>query len=103
MKSASDEAWLRERMQELRRRAVGSAPSFDRVWRRALTPRASPLQSMWSGWRLAGASTAALLVMLAAFSWSTAHRERSARLEREYAEMEGSLLTYWQAPSDTLL
>jgi hypothetical protein len=102
MKSESDETWLRDRMRELRQQATDSAPPFDRVWRRALAQRAAPLKSVLSGWRLAGASIAALLVMLAAISWSTARRERTARMEREYAEMEGVLMTYWQAPSDTL-
>jgi len=102
MKSESDETWLRERIQDLRQRATGAAPPFDRVWRRALARRAAPLESILPGWRLACASTAALLVLIAAFSWSNAQRKRTAHVEREYAEMEGVLMTYWEAPSDTL-
>ena len=102
MKSESDETWLRERMQELRQRATGAAPPFDRVWRRALAQRAAPVESKRPAWRFACAFTAALLVLIAAFSWSNAQRKRTARVEREYAEMEGVLMTYWQAPSDTL-
>lgn len=102
MKSESDETWFRDRMKELRQHEIGSAPSFDQVRRRARAQRASPLRSMPLAWRLACASSMALLVLIAAFSWSTVHRQRAARIERDYAEMEGVLLTNWQAPSDTL-
>jgi len=102
MKSESDETWCRDCMQELRQHEIGSAPSFDQVRRRARAQRASLPGSMPPAWGLACASTMALLVLIAAFSWSTVHRERAARIEREYAEMEGVLLTNWQAPSDTL-
>lgn len=98
MKNESDDFWLRECMQELRQRAAGTAPPFDRVWRRAFTPTAPPRL----GWRLASASFAALLVLMAAFSWSSHQRARTAQMERAYDEMEGVLMTYWQAPTDTL-
>lgn len=103
MNDGSDEKWLRDGMQKLRASRDASAPAFGQVWHGAHARRTLPKQSLaFPAWRLAGASAVALLALATVITWSSAQREHHRRVERDYAEVEGTLLTYWQAPSDTL-
>src|SRR4051812_9214846 len=102
MNDESDEKWLRERMQKMRATRDASAPAFEQVWRDARA-RTTPQQRIaFPAWRLAWASAAVLVVLATSITWSSMQRERNRRMERDFAEVEGTLLTYWQAPSDTL-
>jgi len=103
MNDESDEKWLRDRMQNMRAGRDASAPAFEQVWRGARSRRTVPKQALaFPAWRLVCASVAALLALATAITWSTVQREHNRRVERDFAEVEGTLLTYWQAPSDTL-
>jgi hypothetical protein len=104
MSNEHDGQWLRERMQQLRERRDASAPAFERLWGAARVRRAaSDAKSAWPAWTLAGASfAAALLTAILAFH-TAAERKHSRQQEREFAAVDGVLMTYWQAPSDDLL
>jgi len=103
MNDESDGKWLRDRMQKLRASRDASAPAFEQVWRGARARQMAPRQrSAFPAWRLASVSAAALLVLATAITFSSVQRERNRRMERDFAEVEGTLLTYWQAPSDSL-
>lgn len=103
MTDESDGKWLRDRMQKLRASRDASAPAFEQIWRDARARHSTPKQrSAFPAWRLACASVAAVLALTTVITWSSMQRERDRRMERDFAEVEGTLLTYWQAPSDTL-
>jgi hypothetical protein len=95
---------MRERMQALRQRRDESTPAFEDVWRYARSQYATPENATsWAWWRLAGASLAVAVVIAGAGTWTLSARERHRRIEREFAAVDGALITYWQAPSDALL
>ena len=92
-------------MQALRRRRDASAPAFEDVWGSARSRcAAAEEETAWPWWRLTATSLAAVLVLAGAGVWTFSARERHhRRVEREFAAVDGALLTYWQAPSDALL
>jgi hypothetical protein len=101
MSDKDESRWLTERMQQMRERRERSAPAFAKTWRAAKErssagPRVSP--------RLRGLAFASVALVVAASAgyWSFTKVQQSRRMERDYAALEGALLTYWQAPSDAL-
>lgn len=101
MNGESEAKWLRDRMQKLREGRDASAPAFEQVWRGALAQRTASRQKMaFPAWRLATASMVALLILATAISWSSKQRQRNRQMERDFAAVDATLLTYWQAPSD---
>ena len=95
---------MRERMQTLRQRRDASAPAFEDVWRSARSRNSAPEKAApWPWWRLAAAPLAATIVIAVASIWTFSAREHHRRMEREFAAVDGALITYWQAPSDALL
>lgn len=104
MKNDPEAQWLREEMQELRRRREASAASFERVWRAARERHAAlHAKPVWPSLALAGASCAAVAAAAIFAFHSAAERKHSRQREREFAAVDGVLMTYWQAPSDGLL
>lgn len=99
-----EEQWLRERMQQLRQRREASATSFERVWGAARARRvAVDAKPAWSSMALVGASFAAVLLTSVLVFHTAAERKQRREKEREFAAVDGVLMTYWQAPSDDLL
>ena len=96
--------WLRDRMQELRQRRNASAPTFEQVWGVAREQQASlEGKPVCPSWSFAAASIAAILLTASVAFHTAAEREHSRQKEREFAAVDGVLITYWQAPSDDLL
>jgi len=104
MSNDQEDQWLREQMQELRQRRQASGPAFERVWGVARVQRAAlDAKPAWPSWTLAGASFAAVLLTTVLAFHTAAERKHSREKEREFAAVDGVLMTYWQAPSDDLL
>ena len=99
MNDETESRWLTERMRQLRERREPFIPSFDRVCRGAATRRPAAWMPMRG---LAFASVAVALAVAGASYWSFTKAQESRRKEREFAAVESTLLTYWQAPSDAL-
>jgi hypothetical protein len=100
MSNDHEEQWLRERMQQLRQRRNASVTSFERVWGAARVRRVAVDAKPAA---LAGASLAAVLLTSVLVFHTAAERKQSREKEREFAAVDGVLMTYWQAPSDDLL
>ena len=104
MSSDQESPWLRERMQQLRERRNGLATPFERVWGAARAQQASlEAKPMWPVWRLAAVSVIAALLASATVFHTAEERKHRRQKEREFAAVDGVLMTYWQAPSDDLL
>jgi hypothetical protein len=104
MSNDHEAQWLREQMQELRQRRGASGPTFERVWGAARVRRvALEAKPAWPAWTLAASSFAAVLLTTLLALHIGAERKRDRQQEREFATVDGVLMTYWQAPSDDLL
>ena len=104
MSNDHDVQWLREHMRELRQRREASATSFERVWGAARRRRAAlEAKPAWPSLTLVGASFAALFLAAVLTLHIVADRRHNREREREFAAVDGVLMTYWQAPSDDLL
>ncbi|HSI12809.1 MAG TPA: hypothetical protein VK961_12240 [Chthoniobacter sp.] len=104
MSNDHDAQWLRDRMQELGQRRQASATSFERVWGAARRCQAaSDAKPGWPSLTLAGASFAVLFLAAVLTLHIVAERRHDREREREFAAVDGVLMTYWQAPSDDLL
>jgi hypothetical protein len=88
----------------MRRRREASTPAFEQIWRAARAQQTSAEAKLaWPWWKLAGASAvAALLAVFIAF-YTASERKHRRQQERDFATLDGILITYWQAPSDDLL
>lgn len=113
--------WFRERMRELRRQRETSAPSFGQTWRAVRAREAAEENALVLPWgRFAVASAVAIAVAIFVVFYTAsdrphrwqqerdfANRERDLtklerQLERDFAKLDGLLITYWEAPSDEL-
>jgi len=104
MNDENESPWLQERMQELRERRHASAPTFEKVWRAARARTSEVVEkAVWPTWRLAAVSFATIAVAASAIMWKHSERENHRRIERDFAAVDGALLTYWQGPTDDLL
>jgi len=99
----NEERWMENRMQRMRERRERSLPAFAQVWRSAEARRSVSRQHIPAHWRrLAFASATVVFAAAIAGYWSLTKGQQSRRVERDFARVEGALLTYWQAPTDVL-
>ena len=104
MSNDDESRWLRDRMQRLRQRRNISTTAFERLWGAAQARQASfEAKPAGPSWRFAAASVAAILLAVGIAFHTAAERKHSRQQEREFAAVDGVLMTYWQAPSDDLL
>lgn len=104
MSNDHESQWLRERMQRLRPRRNASVTAFEKIWGAAQAEQVSlEVKPVSPAWRLATASLAAILLAAALAFHAVAERKHNRQQEREFAAVDGVLMTYWQAPSDELL
>ena len=103
MSSDQESPWLRERMQQLRERRNGLTTPFERLWDAALTQQAAlETKPMRPVWRLAAVSVVVVFLASVTVFHRAAERKHRRQTEREFAAVDGVLMTYWQAPSDDL-
>ena len=94
--------WLKTRMDRMRERRERCIPSFEQTWRAAEARPAKRGVPVLFG-NLLLPSAAVVLAAVATGFWGFARWQHSQRIERDFATVEGALVTYWQAPSDALL
>jgi hypothetical protein len=103
MSGEHEDQWLRRRMQRMRACQEQSLPAFAEVWRAVEWRRASFRQEAIPRSRRWALARAALVPLAAAVGYVSFDQWReNRRVERDFAALEGALLTYWQPPSDAL-
>jgi len=104
MSDDHESQWLRDRMKKLRQRRNMSGAAFERIWSAAQAQQASlETAPAAPAWKFATASLAAILLAVGFAFHTAAERKHRRQQEREFAAVDGALMTYWQAPSDDLL
>jgi hypothetical protein len=101
MSSENEDRWMQCRMQRMRERRERSLPAFQQLWRSAQSGRPTSTARLRSG-RLVLTSITAVLVAAVTGYWSFTQWQAHRRMERDFAALEGTLLTHWQSPSDVL-